>query len=120
MSASFPPVASGQGRIFFYRPAVIFGDGVQPNIKLNGIVVGASQPGGFFFVDRAPGDYEVLTSTEVDEKLSLTLNEAQERYVKTTIQMGILVGRVIPTLVDPAAGLQELKGSSCTGDRVLK
>jgi len=108
------------GRMFFYRPAVFFGDGVQPNIKLNGIVVGASQPGGFFFVDRAPGDYEILTSTEVDEKLSLTLNEAQERYVKMSIQMGFLVGRVIPTLVDPAVGLQELKGLSYTGDRVLK
>ena len=120
VSDSFPPVASGKGRIFFYRPAVFFGDGVQPNINLNGTVVGASQPGGFFFVDRDPGDYEVLTSTEVDEKLSLTLNDAQVRYVKMTIQMGLLVGRVIPTLVDPAVGLQELKGLSYTGDRVLK
>ncbi|NIM29170.1 MAG: DUF2846 domain-containing protein [Gammaproteobacteria bacterium] len=115
--ATFPDIDPNSGRIFFYREAVFFGDGVQPDVKLNGQIVGSAQPDGFFFVDRPPGDYEVLTSTEVDERLTFTLREAQTRYVKLSIQMGVIVGRVIPTLVDEQEGKDALVGLSYTGRR---
>lgn len=115
--ATFPDMGPKNGRIFFYRQAVFFGDGVQPAVKLNGQTVGAALPDGFFFVDRPPGDYEVLTSTEVDERLTFTLAQGQTRYVKLTIQMGIIVGRVVPTLVDEQEGKSALAGLSYTGSR---
>ena len=86
--ATFPDIAAGNGRIFFYREAVFFGDAVQPEVKLNGQIVGLAQPDGFFFADRPAGDFEVLTSTEVDGRLRFTLDEGETRYVKLTIQMG--------------------------------
>jgi len=112
---SLPPLNADQGRIFFYRLSVFFGDGLQPEIKLNGEVIGTSQPGGFFFVDRAPGDYEVVIATETDKRLSFTLAANQVRYVKQSISMGVIVGRVVPSLVNEGTGMAELPGLSYTG-----
>ena len=103
------------GRIFFYRQSVLFGDGLQPKVWLNGEVIGQSQPGGFFFVDRPPGDYETVMSTETEKKLSFRLEAGQIRYVKMSIGLGILVGRIIPSLVEDSVGLEELSGLSYTG-----
>lgn len=62
------------GRIFLYRTS-IFGAAIQPNVELNGEVIGQAVPLGFFYVDRQPGSYEIMTSTEVDRKLSFTLEK---------------------------------------------
>ena len=113
--SGFPALDADKGRIFFYREAVFFGDAVQPDIKLNGQVVGQAQPNGVFFVDRPPGDFEVLTSTEVDEKLTFTLDRGEIRYVKLSIQMGILIGRIVPKLVGKEEGQKEIQGMSYTG-----
>src|SRR5262249_8722114 len=53
-SALFTPPA-GKTRIFFYR-ATTLGFAIQPDIALNGTVVGSAVPMGIFFVDREPGD----------------------------------------------------------------
>ena len=50
---------------------------IQPSSLVNGKVAGQSKPGGFFFVDLPPGPVEVSTSTEVEKKLSLTLEPAR-------------------------------------------
>lgn len=47
-----------QGRIYFYRSANYFGAGIQPSVMLNDKDAGNSKPGGFFFIDTIPGDYE--------------------------------------------------------------
>jgi hypothetical protein len=82
---------------------------------LDGKVVGSSKPGGFFYVDAKPGPHEVACSTEVEQKLTFTLDRGQTRYVRTVISMGILAGRVQPELVDDAAGANELKSMSYIG-----
>ena len=56
------------GRIYIYRTSAL-GAAVQPEVKLNGEVVGKAVPKGFFYVDKKPGTYEILISTEVDRKL---------------------------------------------------
>ena len=117
VQATFPDISPNNGRVFFYRKAVMFGDAIQPEVKMNGQVVGLAQPGGFFFADRPAGDMEVLTSTEVDERLTFTLDEGEVRYVKLSIQMGVLVGRVVPSLVDEPDGRSALVGMSYTGRR---
>jgi Protein of unknown function (DUF2846) len=102
------------GRIYFYRTAVL-GAAIQPNVTVNGEVVGTSKPEGFFFVDRPAGNYEVITATEVTRKLSLTLDKGQTRYVRLNISMGFLVGHVYPELVDTATGEKEIQECSYTG-----
>jgi hypothetical protein len=112
---SIPELEANKGRIYFYRANSFVGAGLQPTIKLNGKGVGKSKPGGFFFVDREPGDMEVSTSTEVEKKLTFKLEAKQTRYVKTSISLGILVGRVYPELVDNEVGEKEIAESSYAG-----
>lgn len=112
--ATVAPVAADSGRIFFYRPSSIVGVAVQPSIKLNGVVVGSSIPGGYFFVDRPAGSYKVSTATEVERDLSLTLDVGQTRYVRTDISMGFMAGHVSPELVDADKALKEIKDCHLT------
>ena len=105
---TIPSLTPSQGRIYFYRPSAL-GAAVQPEITLNKQKVGTAKPHGFYFVDRAPGDYEVAASTETEKKLTFTLEPRQERFVRLKIQMGLFVGRIVPELVDRAEAEAELK-----------
>ena len=109
--STIPALAPSQGRIYFYRPSAL-GTAVQPDINLNGQKVGTAKPHGFYFVDRAPGNYEVSAATETEKKLTFTLEPRQERFVRLKIQMGLLVGRIVPELVDRAEAEGELKDLS--------
>jgi Protein of unknown function (DUF2846) len=120
MQASIPAVKAGEGRIYFYRSGSMMGAAIQPKIMVNGKVVGESKPGGFFFVDLPPGAVEVSTSTEVEKKLSLTLDGGQTRYVRTVIGFGLLVGRVYPELVDNAEGAKGMADTSYIGAPLQK
>lgn len=113
--STLPSLTPSDGRIYFYRPSA-FGAGVQPDIKLNGQKVGTAKPHGFYFVDRAPGDYEVTAATETEKRLTFTLEPRQERFVRLKIQMGLLVGRIVPELVDKAEAEGELAGLSFIAD----
>lgn len=112
---SIPNLAADKGRIYFYRNSNMFGSAIQPDIKLNGEVVGSSVPGGFFFVDRAPGNYEVVTSTEVDKKLTFVLSARETKCVKTGIGLGAIVARISPELIDNAQCDTELPTTSYIG-----
>jgi hypothetical protein len=108
MRSTIAPPDADRGRIFFYRDTSPAGFAVQPEIRLNGAPVGRSVPGSFFFVDRAPGHYVVAVATEVENTTTLELRAGESRYVKTSISMGIMVGRVTPTVVDPVQGESDL------------
>lgn len=108
VSSSFKPVAAQNGRIFFYRVASM-GAAIQPEVKLNGTAVGKAVPKGFFYVDRAPGDYEVTTTTEVKKALTFHLDPGQTRYVRLGVSMGFMAGHVYPELVDASEGKSELE-----------
>jgi len=90
--------AAGTGRIVIYRE---MGPGflVQPSVTLNGTVIGTAVPDAVFYVDRPKGNYEVACSTEVEKKASFTLEDGETKYVRLSIAMGLLVGRVVPELV---------------------
>jgi len=114
---SFPQVAAGQGRIWFFRSSTPFGAAIQPDVMLNGVKVGDSVPGGFFFVDRPAGDYEVLLSTEVERKVTFTLEPRQERHIRMSVGLGLIVYRVYPELADPAEADKEIRELSYTGGK---
>src|SRR5213593_4777538 len=95
MAANLGNLPSDTGRIYIYRaPFFYFGAGVRPEVKLNGEVVGKSVPYGFFYVDKKPGNYVIMTSTEVDRKLSLTLESGQTRYVRLGTSLGFFLHHV--------------------------
>ena len=113
--ASIPTLKPEEGRIYFYRSGSLLGAALQPHVLLNGSAVGQSVPGGFFFVDRPAGSMEVATATEVEKKLTFTLDRGQTRYVKTTVGFGIAVGRIYPELIDNATGETEIQDTSYIG-----
>ena len=119
VSPSLSKLSPDSGRIFIYRTAVL-GAAVQPDIRLNGGVVGSAVPQGFFYLDRAPGNYEIETSTEVDRKLSFILEKGQTRYVRLNISMGFFVGHVYPELVENREGEAEIQECSYTGSEAVK
>lgn len=119
VSGSIPTLGADQGRIYFYRTSTL-GAAIHPTINLNGVAVGSSQPGGFFFVDRPPGDYEVVMGTEVERKVTFTLAAAEVRYLRTSISFGILVGRPQAELVPPAEGAKEVADLAYTGPALTK
>jgi len=120
IKASLSNIGPDDGRIYFYRTANPFGSGIQPSVNLNGEKVGRSIPGGLFFVDRPAGNYEVVLSTEVDRKLTFTLDKGQTRYVRMSVTLGVIIYRVFPTLVDEYKALSEMEGLSYTGTELKK
>ena len=106
----------GMSRIFFYRTSVL-GAALQPDILLNDYRVGKAVAQGFFYVDRSPGNYVVATSTEVERKLSFTLEEGQTRYVRFSVGVGFFVGHVYGELVDNSVAVEEIKDCKYIGDK---
>jgi len=115
VKSSMPILSADKGRIFFYRSGSMVGSGIQPNVNLNGAVVGESKPGGFFYLDVLPSQYEVSLTSEVEKKLTFTIGIRQERCVRMSVGLGILVYRVYPELVEPAACEAEIQDLSYTG-----
>ncbi len=111
VAQTIPELSPDQGRIFIYRNTVL-GAAIQPDVKLNGEVIGSSAAKGFYFVDRAPGTYKMMTSTEVDRSLSFVLEASQTRFVRLNVSMGFFVGHVYPELVEDAVGQQEIQECS--------
>lgn len=78
-------------------------------------MVGKAVPNGFFYADRPAGNYQVATETEVERKLTFTLDAGQVRYVRLNISMGFFVGHVYGELVDDEKGKAEIAGTRYIG-----
>ena len=116
MEASIPTVKAGEGRIYFFRSSSMVGAAIQPDIRLNGDVVGASKPGGFFFVDRPAGNYTAATSTETEKSASFVLTTGETKYLRTSPSLGLLVGRIVVELETPEKAKAELPSLSYIGE----
>lgn len=116
MQSSFPEIKPDTGRIYIYRTAVL-GAALQPKVFINGEEVGKAVPRGFFYVDRAPGNYEIKTSTEVKRTLSLTLDKGQKRYVRLNVSMGFFIGHVYPELIENEVGESEIQNCRYIGKK---
>ena len=114
MGAAMPTAQPDMGRIYFYRTALI-GFAVQPEVRLNGEKVGKAVPNGFFYVDRPAGNYQVVTETEVEKKLTFTLEPGQVRYVRLDISMGFWVGHVYGELIDEDKAKSEIASTRYIG-----
>lgn len=115
MAAAMPGLKPGHGRVYFFRDSSMFGAAVQPDIRLNGEVVGESKPGGFFFVDRPAGNYSATASTETEKAVTFVLQAGETKYIRTKPQMGLIVGRIILELESPDKAQTELASLSYTG-----
>ncbi|MDR2154837.1 MAG: DUF2846 domain-containing protein [Burkholderiaceae bacterium] len=115
MADSIPTLKSGQGRVYFLRSSSIVGVAIQPDVRLNGEVVGTSKSGGFFFVDRPAGNYLAAASTETEKTLSFSLAAGETKYLRMSPSIGLLVGRIVINLETPEKAKEELPSLSYTG-----
>ena len=92
MAESLPSLGENAGRIYFYRDSIL-GAAVQPEVTVNGQVVGKSQPRSFFFIDRPAGTYRASARTEAEGSIDIVLLARQTAYIEMSINMGFLVGR---------------------------
>lgn len=98
-----PPIAQGNGRIYFYQPQATITAAVQQKLRVNQDVVGRNKPGSFFFVDRPAGSYVVTNLYWTGEGVSFMLDAGQTRYVRIMAEsLGSTgAGRLSMELVDP-------------------
>ena len=118
VQSTMPKLNADQGRVYFYRSSSMFGAAMQPAIVFDGAEVGKSQPGGYFYVDAAVGSHEASASTEATNKVTFVLEKGETKYVRTSPQMGLLVGHVVPELVGQDDAQKELAELSYTGTKV--
>jgi hypothetical protein len=119
IASSIPTLKAGEGRIYFYRTSML-GAAIQPTINLNGVAVGTSQSGGFFFVDRSPGNYEIVMASEVERKVTFVLAAGEQKYIRTSVGIGLFVGRPQAELVSAEEGRKEVSDLSYTGEALKK
>jgi hypothetical protein len=115
MADSTPSITGANGRVYIYRNSAL-GAAIQPSVELDGSVVGKAVPMGFFYVDCAPGNHRIATSTEVERELTFSIEEAQTRFVRLDISMGFFVGHVYPNLVEPDKAKSEIKNCHYIGE----
>ncbi len=91
--AQMPPVAPApifapvpnQARIWFYRELAPYTSQATPYVRLNGAVIGVSQPGGAFYRDVPPGHYHISADSYLDapeQARDVDLAPGQEVYAK--------------------------------------
>ena len=110
LHSSEPALAPDMGRIYLYRESSLMGVVVQPSIMIDGQDTGGdSHSGDYFYIDRPAGTYIISTSTEKKEQASVTVAAGQSVYVKFKVSMGLFVGHVLPSVVDPQVAAGEIK-----------
>jgi len=90
--ASFPAIAAGDARVFFYRDSMM-GAALAPDVRVDGRVIAPMKPGSFFFVDVPAGRHTASASTEADSTVDFTAQEGDTVYISMSIGIGLVVGR---------------------------
>jgi len=112
-------VSDNEGRIYFYRnKAAGFGSGIRPPINVGGVTVGRAISGGFFYIDRPQGIYNISVKSDLQEKVvTVNLKQGETYYVQLQTRMGLMTGRILPVVVDSSKGQREIE--SCKLDNGL-
>jgi hypothetical protein len=58
-SVAIPPIPQTEARAWFYRDVNLYESRERPFVRMNGDVIGLSEPGGTFYRDVPPGNYHV-------------------------------------------------------------
>jgi hypothetical protein len=105
MQALMPPQAPDKGRIYVYREDAWLGNLITPDVVLDDKTVGVSNPGAYFFVDRAPGTYQVLCGKGDHSSASITVAAGQQVYVRTAPAPSVVKAEMITEVVPNQAAI---------------
>ena len=106
--ALMPAKSPDKGRIYFYREASWLGNSITPDIVMNGKVVGSSNPGAFFFLDRDPGEYAIFCGQGEHNNTHVSLAAGQEVYVRTAVAGGIVKAEMQAEVEPPQVALPQI------------
>jgi hypothetical protein len=84
-TAGPPP---GYARIWIYRYDEPYVSLATPYIRFNGRIVGVSQPGGAFYRDVPPGEYDVTVDSEgrdVNQFANVAVIAGQQIYIQVQV-----------------------------------
>jgi hypothetical protein len=95
IQAMMPAKSPDKGRIYFYRQTKWLGNSITPNIVMGGKVIGTSNPGAFFYIDRDPGDYTVFCGQGEHNSVNISLAAGQELYVSTAVGDSIVKSEMV-------------------------
>ena len=119
MSGTIPKVKPGEGRIFFFRAATPYGSALQPLIRLDKVVVGASKSGGFFYVDRPAGTYQAATMSDLRKTLGISLEAGETKYVRMSPSFGLVTGSIVLDMEPAEKARPELASLANTGQVII-
>ena len=103
-----PAIRAGQSRVFAYRTSVL-GAAIQPEVRLNGMVIGTARPNVVTFIDVQPGTYQMATTTEKTNEVSFTLVAGETKYLKLVPYMGFLIGHIDPQVMKETEGEEDIR-----------
>ena len=85
-AVAIPPIPVGAARVWFYRDGGPYVDGTgTPYLRMNGAIVGLSQPEGALYRDVAPGQYHVTVDSygkDFNQSRDVYLFPGQQVYLK--------------------------------------
>jgi hypothetical protein len=79
------PIPAGEARVWFYRDLGPYDALGTPYLRMNGAIVGVSEPGGAMYRDVAPGQYHVTVDNYLsapDQSRETYLFAGQQAYFK--------------------------------------
>ena len=107
--SAIPDIEAGKGRIYIYRPQRSFL--YVGSVSVNGEEIRVPAAGGLLYVDRAPGDYEIVVDSITVEKARLTLDAGAEKFVRITVTTeGHFLYTIYPKIEDKATATEEMQG----------
>ncbi len=115
LETSLPELPADLGRIYFYRPAGLYGSGIRPDILLNGEKIAESLPGGVYLVDVTPGQYDVSVPAVLypgAEQLSIEIKAGETRYIRTSAGGSAFAGRINIEQVESDQAKKEIRNLS--------
>lgn len=108
----FKPVTppAGKGVVYIYRQSSMVGAGVFGTVKANNTPITRIKNGGYYPYIASPGNNHFTVSTEATNEADVAVEKGSEKYLKTTIGMGLLVGHLKFSEVSPEIGRNEISG----------
>ena len=103
-----PEIEAGKGRIYIYRPQRSFL--YVGSVSINGEEIRVPDAGGLLFVDRVPGEYEIVVDSITAEKTKLRLDVGEEKYVRITVTTeGHFLYTIYPKIEDEVSAIEEMQ-----------
>ena len=106
--AALPPLAKDEARVFVYRDSS-FGLMVQPTLLFDGVKIGQATPKSFIALRVKAGEHRLSTTTETETAMALNVKPGEEIYVRVSMAMGLLLGRMEFSRVTPEQGREDMQ-----------